>query len=53
MWDGGRDGRSWAVLLKEACSCWADGSGAPGIVGRGPCGGPDRHLKAAELDSSG
>lgn len=50
--DGGRHGRSWAVPPMEACSWWAEGSGAPGIVGRGPCGGPERHPKAAGWDSS-
>ncbi len=50
--DGSRYGRSWAVLPMEACNRWAEGSGAPGIVGRGPCGGPVHHPKAAGPDSS-
>ncbi len=50
--DGSRYGHSWAVLPMEACSQWAEGSGAPGIVGRGPCGGPERHPIAAGPDSS-
>ncbi len=51
-WDGSRNGRSWAVLPMEACNRWAEGSGVPGIVGRGPCGGPERHPKSAGPDSS-